>query len=146
MSHTEVLRRTEADLLPPGYQHGFHFRYLIDEKEGFVEIDGWNAVTREAIEICQSEGGFDAPKPGQKRKLASDVLKLVFLLTQGLIARGRVIVTSQELYTWFHKSDSWLSAACRYYGIPVELRQHEKKTIRRRIKNILRQERRSSMH
>jgi hypothetical protein len=146
MSHTEELRRTEAKLLPPGYQHGFNFKYLIDEKEGFVEIDGWNPATREAIEICQSESGQDSPKPGQKRKLASDVLKLVFLLTQGLISRGRVYVTSPELYTWFHHADSWLSAACRYFGIAVELRQHDKKTTRRRIKNILREERKASKH
>ncbi len=142
MSNTEYLKKTEADLLPPGFLHG---HVIIFESDGVsirTEVDGWHPETREAIEICLSESGNSMPKPGQKRKLSSDVLKLVYLKDRNLIDRGKVYVTSAELYTWFHQTTSWLAAACKHYAIPVELKSYGSKTVRRRVKNVIREARR----
>lgn len=139
MSNTDVLRESEADLLPPGYVQGHVFDLHVGDYRGIAEVDGWHPVSREAIEICQSESLIGAPKPGQKRKMASDALKLIFLKSQGLISNGRIFVTSSEMYTWFHKSGSWLSAACRANAIHVELKRHERKNMRRRIRNVMRE-------
>lgn len=137
MSNTDILRTTEADLLPPGYERNHVFDLAIGDYRGQAEVDGFDPVTREAVEICQSESAGSAPKPGQKRKLASDVLKLVFLLELGLISRGRVFVTSREMYTWCQQTGSWLSAARRHYNITVDLRAHEKKNVRKKVRNAL---------
>ncbi len=143
MSNTDFLRRSEAFILPPGFTQGRIFTFRVGDYSGQAEVDGWNPDTREAVEICQSESD-GTPKPGQKRKLASDVLKLVFLTEQGLITKGRVIVTSEELYTWLHQSGSWLSAACRHYKIPVELKRQDKKRVRKRIRNLINSARREN--
>jgi hypothetical protein len=137
MSNTDVLRTSEAAFLPPGYLQDHVFELHIDDYRGQAEVDGFHPVSREAIEICQSETLGGAPKPGQKRKLASDVLKLIFLKEQGFITRGRVFVTSQEMYDWCQKSGSWLNAARKYYGVTVELHGHENKLMRKKIRNIL---------
>ena len=142
MSNTDLLRRSEADLLPPGSVQGQVFHFTVNGYVGLAEVDGWNPDTQEAIEICQSVT-LGAPKPGQKRKMASDALKLVFLMDQGFVKTAKIYVTSDEMYTWFHRSGSWLSAACRRYGIAVELKRHDKKTLRRRIRNIMRDARRT---
>jgi hypothetical protein len=139
MSNTDILRKSEAELLPPGFIQDYVFELDVGDYQGKAEVDGFHPVSREAIEICQSESLRETPKPGQKRKLASDVLKLVFLLQQGLITRGRVFVTSPELYTWFHQTGSWLSAACRHYRVTLELKQHDRKSMRKRIRNVMRE-------
>lgn len=139
MTNTDLLRQTEADLLPEGFVQGQVFHFTVNGYVGLAEVDGWNPDTQEAIEICQSETGGETPKPGQKRKVASDALKLIFLINKSAIASGKIFVTSPELYTWFHRSGSWLSAACRHYGIAVELKRHRKKQIRRRIRNVMRE-------
>ena len=77
MSNTDFLRQSEADLLPPGFVHGHSFELCIGEYRGYAEVDGWHPARREAVEICQSETG-GAPKAGQRRKMASDALKLIF--------------------------------------------------------------------
>ena len=141
MSNTDVLRTTEADLLPDGFVQGHIFELDVSGYHGIAEVDGWNETTKEAIEICQSETN-DTPKPGQKRKMASDVLKLVFLMERGLIRRGKVYVTSPEMYTWLHQSGSWLAAACRAYEINVELKRQERKSVRKRIRNAMSRARR----
>lgn len=141
MANTDYLRRSESFMLPPGFTQGRIFVFNVGDYQGQAEVDGWNPDTREAIEICQSESD-GTPKPGQKRKLASDVLKLIFLIEKGLVAKGKVVVTSEELYTWLHKSGSWLSAACRHYRIPVEIRRQDKKQVRKRIRNVMRDARR----
>ncbi len=141
MSNTDFLRQSEVDLLPPGFEHGHVFHIQVDDYEATAEVDGWHPVSREAIEICQSETTQGTPKPGQKRKLASDALKLIFLTQQGLIASARVYITSPELYTWFQLSGSWVSAVCRAHRIHVELKRHRRKTTRRRIKNVMHQAR-----
>lgn len=142
MSNTDFLRQTEADLLPPGYIQGHVFHFTIRDYEASAEVDGWDEEKRDAIEICQSESS-GAPKPGQKRKMASDALKLIFLIDKKLISSGKIYVTSEEMYTWFHRSGSWLSAACRHYGIHVELKHHDSKVMRRRIRNVMRNARRA---
>ncbi len=145
MSNTDYLIKAEAELLPPGFEHGHIFDFEHDGTAHRVEVDGWHAEVREAIEICQSEAGErGAPKPGQKRKLANDVLKLAFLKQIGLISRGRIFLTSEEMYTWFHRTRSWLSAAAKYYGINVELRHHERKQVRKRLRNVMREARRET--
>ncbi len=141
MSNTDLLRRSEADLLPPGFVQGQVFHFTVNGYVGLAEVDGWNPDTQEAIEVCQS-ATIGSPKPGQKRKMASDTLKLVFLIDQGFIKSGRIIVTSEPMYTWLHESGSWLSAACRRYDIRVEHRRHDKKLLRRRIRNLMRDARR----
>lgn len=128
-------------MLPPGFVHGHVLRFESDGVSITTEIDGWHPVTREAIEICQSESGKGVPKPGQKRKLSSDVLKLIYLKDKHLIENGKVYVTSVELYTWFHQTTSWLAAACRHYSIHVELKSYDSKTVRRRVKNVMREAR-----
>ena len=138
MSNTDFLRKTEADFLPHGFIQGQIFHFTVNGYQGSAEVDGWNEETGEAIEICQSESD-GSPKPGQKRKMASDALKLIFLIDQGLILSGKIFVTSQEMYTWFHQSGSWLSAACRHHHIGVELKHHSKKMVRKRIRNVMRQ-------
>lgn len=143
MSNTDVLRTTEADLLPNNFVQGHLFSLEVRGYCGIAEVDGWNEHTREAIEICQSETD-DTPKPGQKRKMASDVLKLVFLMQLGLINSGKVYVTSPEMYTWVHQSGSWLSAACRAYGIHVELKRQHRKNVRKRIRNAMSRARREN--
>ena len=142
MSNTDVLRTTEGSLLPPGYLQGHVFDLHIANYHGTAEVDGFHPVSRDAIEICQSLAIGTSPKPGQKRKLASDVLKLIFLKEQGLITRGRVFVTSQELYDWCQQSGSWLNAARTHYGVTVELKVQEKKFLRRKIRNALMKARR----
>ena len=136
MSNTDLLRQTEADLLPPGFSQKQVFHFTVNGYVGSAEVDGWNPDTHEAIEICQSETD-GAPKPGQKRKMASDALKLIFLIDQGHIASGKIFVTSPEMYTWLHQSGSWLSAACRQYDIPVELHRHRDKSMRKKIRNVM---------
>ncbi len=142
MSNTDFLRQSEADLLPPGFVQGHVFQLHIGDYDGVAEVDGWHPESREAIEVCQSETLGGTPKPGQKRKLASDALKLIFLTQQGLISKGRLVVTSQETYTWFHQTGSWLSAACRFYGINIEIKRHERKTMRKRVRTVMRSARR----
>ena len=142
MSNTDVLRKTEAEILPDGFELDHVFELRLPDYQASAEVDGWNPETGEAIEICQSESLNDVPKPGQKRKMASDVLKLVFLMQQHIIQSGRVIVTSQEMYTWLHQSGSWLSAVCRTYGIKVDLHRHDRKSVRKRIRNTMSQARR----
>lgn len=144
MSNTDFLRQSEADLLPPGYVQGHVFEIQVDEYLGIAEVDGWHPVSREAIEICQSETPDRVPKPGQKRKLASDALKLIFLKSQGCISNGKIYLTSPEMYTWLHTSGSWLSAACRAHNIHIELKRHARKRMRKRIRNIMREARREA--
>jgi hypothetical protein len=141
MSNTDILRRSEAELLPPGFLLDHVFNFGIDGYEAVAEVDGFHPVSREAIEICQSQTD-GAPKPGQKRKLASDVLKLIFLKDLGLIKRGRVFITSPEMYTWCQQTGSWLSAARKHYHIDVILVQHPSKTIRKQVRNALQKARR----
>ena len=136
MSNTDLLRSAESELLPEGYIQGHVFDLRAFGHMGSVEIDGWRKDTGEAIEICQSESLGEAPKPGQKRKLASDILKLVFLCQLGVIQRGRIFVTCEELYTWFHTSHAWIAAASKLYKIAIELKRHPSKAIRKRIRNI----------
>lgn len=140
MSNTDILRKTEKELLPPGYVLDHVFDIVVNDYSGTVEVDGFHPVTRDAIEICQSDVIESSPKPGQKRKMASDVLKLVLLKDLGLISRGRIYVTSQALYTWSQQQGSWLSAARKKYGIDVEFRTPPKH-VRKQIKNILREAR-----
>ena len=142
MSNTDFLRLTEADLLPSGYTQGQVFHFNVNGYVGLAEVDGWNPDTQEAIEICQSET-HGSPKPGQKRKMASDALKLIFLIDSGHIKAGKIFVTSEEMYTWFHQSGSWLSSACRHYIIPVELHHHNSKAMRKKIRNVMRSARRA---
>lgn len=139
MSNTDFLRQSEADLLPPGFVQGHVFQLNVGEYHGIAEVDGWHPESHEAIEICQSEtSGGGTPKPGQKRKLASDALKLIFLKSQGLITNGKIVVTSEEIYTWLHRTGSWLSSACRFNNIKIELKRHERKTVRKRVRNVIR--------
>lgn len=137
MSNTDVLRQSEAGLLPPGFLPNHVFSFTIEGYEGLAEVDGWHPSSREAIEICQSESLGSSPKPGQKRKLASDVLKLIFLKELGLVSRGRVFITSPEMYTWCQQSGSWLNAARKRYGIDVVLKSHGKKAMRKKVRNAL---------
>ena len=109
----------------------------MDGYEGLAEVDGFHPASREAIEICQSASLGVSPKPGQKRKLASDVLKLIFLKELGLISRGRVFITSPEMYTWCQQAGSWLNAARRQYGIDVILKTHSNKVLRKKVRNAL---------
>jgi hypothetical protein len=139
MSNTDILRTSEASLLPPGFLQDHVFEFSVGEYQSRAEVDGWHPESREAIEVCQSECPDGVPKPGQKRKLASDALKLIFLINTGLISGGRVFITCQYLYTWFHQTEgSWLSAACRHYGIRVEHKTHQNKMLRKRIRNVMR--------
>ena len=137
MSNTTVLRASERELLPPGYLQDHVFTLSVEGYHGDAEVDGYHPETFEAIEICQSESLIGAPKPGQKRKLASDVLKLIFLKQLGLISRGRVFVTSQAMYDWCQQTGSWLNAARKQYGITVELHTHSRKHLRKQIRNVL---------
>lgn len=145
MSNTDVLRESERSLLPPGFIQGHVFTLHVGDYDGQAEVDGFHPVSKEAIEICQSQSAGDAPKPGQRRKLASDVLKLIFLTQLGLISRGRVFVTSQSLYDWCQTGGSWLNAARKHYGISVELHAHHNKLLRKKIRNVLMKARRE-MH
>lgn len=140
MSNTDILRKTEKELLPPGYVLDHIFQITVDGYSGTAEVDGFHPVSRDAIEICQSDTEESSPKPGQKRKLASDVLKLIFLKDLGLIDRGRVYVTSQSLYTWSQQQGSWLNVARKKYGIDVELRVPPK-YMRKQIRNALKEAR-----
>lgn len=137
MSNTDVLRDSEISFLPPGYLQDHVFDLHVGGYHGKAEVDGFHPVSREAIEICQSESLGMAPKPGQRRKLAADVLKLIFLREQGLITRGRVFVTSRALYDWCQQTGSWLNAARKHYGISVELMGHSSKLMRKKIRNAL---------
>ena len=141
MSNTDFLRQSELQLLPDGFVQGRVFEFKVNDYVGRAEVDGWNPQAQEAIEICQSETLDTHPKPGQKRKLASDAFKLVFLKQLNLIKRGRIFVTSPELYTWFHQTGSWLSAACRNNSISVELHRQQNKRIRKKIRNVMQQAR-----
>jgi hypothetical protein len=122
MSDTDILRKNEKALLPPGYLIDVVFDLAPKGYQGTAEVDGFHPVSKDAIEICFSESGDASPKPGQRRKLATDILKLIFLKELGLISRGRVFVTSIELYTWCQQTPSWLNAARAKYGITVELK------------------------
>ena len=137
MSDTTVLRDSERELLPAGYLHDYVFDLSVGDYRCKAEVDGYNPDTFEAIEICQSESLIDAPKPGQKRKLASDVLKLIFLQQLGLITRGRVFVTSQAMYDWCQQTGSWLNGARKKYGITVEYHTQNRKRLRKQIRNVL---------
>lgn len=141
MSNTDTLRKSENELLPQGFELDHVFDIQIENYRGTAEVDGYNPETREAIEMYLSATTGSAPKPGQKRKLASDVLKLIFLSDLGLISRGRVFVTSKELYTWSQQTGSWLNAARKKYGIDVELKRLQKKT-RKKVRNVLTRARR----
>ena len=141
MSNTDFLRTSELGLLPAGFVQDQVFDICIGSYHATAEVDGYNPETGEAIEICQSETE-DSPKPGQKRKMASDAFKLIFLIQQGVISRGKIYVTSEAMYTWTHQSGSWLSAACRAYSIHVELKRQDRKTVRKRIRNVMRDARR----
>lgn len=136
MSNTDILRKTERLLLPSGFIVDHIFDVCIDKYRGTAEVDGFNPETREAIEICQSDTLTTAPKAGQKRKMASDVLKLIFLKEIGLISRGRVYVTSEAMYTWSQQTGSWLNAARRKYGITVELKSLPKQ-LRKQVRNAI---------
>ena len=137
MSNTDILRHSESALLPAGFIQDHVFKLHVGDYHGQAEVDGYHPISREAIEICQSESLFGSPKPGQKRKLASDVLKLIFLKEQGIISRGRVFVTSQAMYDWCQTTGSWLNAARKHYGIVVELKGHGSKLIRKKIRNAM---------
>jgi hypothetical protein len=141
MSNTDILRKSEKDLLPPGYLIDHVFQLSVGDYRGTAEVDGFHPVSKDAIEICFSETGDSSPKPGQKRKLASDVLKLIFLKDLGLITRGRIFVTSLELYTWCQQTGSWLNAARAKYGITVELKTLSKGS-RKQVKHALAKARR----
>lgn len=135
MSNTDVLRKTEIKLLPEGFVNDHIFDIQIGDYHGTAEVDGFDPISREAIEIFQS-ANIGSPKPGQKRKLASDVLKLIFLQEIGLITRGRVFVTSAELYTWCQQTGSWLNAARKKHRIDVELKSLPK-AHRKKVRNAL---------
>jgi hypothetical protein len=137
MSDTAILRSAERELLPAGYERDVVFHFSVDGYDACAEVDGFSPISKEAIEICLSETSGSSPKPGQKRKLASDALKLILLHDLGLIGRGRIFVSSEELSRWFHQTGSWLSAACRKYRITLELKaitnKHERKRVRRAL-------------
>ena len=137
MSNTDFLRVSEAELLPDGFVQGQVFDLRPYGHGGSVEIDGWHPERCEAIEICQSESIGEAPKPGQKRKLASDILKLVFLCELGIVKRARIYVTCEELYTWFHAGRAWIAAVAKFHNISVELHRHSSKAVRKRIRNTM---------
>lgn len=137
-----MLRRTEASLLPPGFLQDHIFKLHVDSYHGQAEVDGFHPVSREAVEICQSDSIGESPKPGQKRKLASDVLKLIFLKQMGFISRGRVFVTSRALYDWCQTTGSWLNAARKHYGVVVELHGHDNKRLRKKVRNAMMRARR----
>jgi len=141
MSNTDVLRSSEKELLPPGYLVDHVFTISVEGYKGTAEVDGFHPGSLDAIEICQSDSLIESPKPGQKRKLASDVLKLIFLKDLGLIRRGRVFVTSQAMYTWAQQTGSWLNAARKKYDIDVELRTLPKR-LRKQVRNALAKARR----
>jgi hypothetical protein len=142
MSDTGILRTAERDLLPAGFEKDVVFEFAVNGYAARAEVDGFNPGTKEAIEICLSETSEIAPKPGQKRKLASDALKLIFLHDLGLIGRGRIFVSSPELSRWFHETGSWLSAACRHYGIVLELKKLPNKRERKQVRHALSKARR----
>jgi hypothetical protein len=137
MSDTAILRSAERELLPAGYERDVVFHFSVDGYDAYAEVDGFNPTTKEAIEICLSETSEASPKPGQKRKLASDTLKLILLHDLGLIGRGRIFVSSKELSKWFHQTGSWLSAACRKYHITLELKLIQNKRERKRVRHAL---------
>jgi hypothetical protein len=141
MSDTDALREAERELLPNGFEWGHVFELDVNGYRGIAEVDGFDPISREAIEICLSETAEASPKPGQKRKLASDALKLIFLKDLGLIGRGRIFVSSPELSRWFHEAGSWLSSACRHYGIALELKTIANKRKRKNVRNALLQAR-----
>jgi hypothetical protein len=141
MSDTRALRDAERDLLPNGFEWGRVFEFDVNGYRGIAEVDGFNPETGEAIEICLSETFESSPKPGQKRKLASDALKLIFLADLQFVSRGRIFVSSPELSRWFHEAGSWLSAACRHYGIALELKTIANKRKRKTVRNALLQAR-----
>lgn len=144
MSDTQYLRQSEALLLPEGFIQG-HIFYITDNQSTYqVEVDGWNPVTLEAVEINQSQTAHAYPKPGQKRKLAMDILKLIFLIEKNIIVRGRIFITSDELYSWLHRSNSWLSHVSKHYNIGVELHAHSRKHTRKRVRNVIKKARKHS--
>ena len=104
----------------------------MDGYEGLAECGRLSSASREAIEICQSARHSGFHRNPDKRKLASDVLKLIFLKELGLISRGRVFITSPEMYTWCQQAGSWLNAARRQYGIDVILKTHSNKVLRKK--------------
>jgi hypothetical protein len=132
----DALRKTEADFLPQGFEVNHIFDINVGDVQGTAEVDGFDPISREAIEICQSVTPGTTPKRNQRRKLAADVLKLIFLKDLGLITRARVFVTSPELYTWCQQRGSWLNAARKKYGIGVELKSLPKKR-RKMVRNAL---------
>jgi hypothetical protein len=136
MSNIDAFKKTECDLLPEGFEVNHIFDIQINDYKGSAEVDGFDPISREAIEIFQSGTLGKSPKRNQKRKLAADVLKLIFLKELGLITRGRVFVTSQELYTWCQQTGSWLNAARKKHEIDVELKSLPKKQ-RKMVRNAL---------
>ena len=95
-------------------------------------MDGFHPLRARPLKSARARVIGVSPKPGQKRKLASDVLKLIFLKELGLISRGRVFITSPEMYTWCQQAGSWLNAARRQYGIDVILKTHSNKVLRKK--------------
>jgi len=143
MSRTDALKKTEGNLLPKGYEVNHIFDIQIGDYQGTAEVDGFDPISREAIEICQSATLGVTPKRNQRRKMAADVLKLIFLKELGLITRGRVFLTSPELYTWCQQTGSWLNAARKKHGIDVELKSLPKKQ-RKMVRNALAKMRRKN--
>jgi hypothetical protein len=66
MSNTDALKKTEANLVPPGFEIDHVFDIQIGDYHGTAEVDGFDPVSREAVEIYQTD--TRSPKSGQHRE------------------------------------------------------------------------------
>lgn len=81
-----------------------------------VQIDGLNEGKRVA---CEAFARLGALKPGQKRKLGSDILKLLMLeRVKGGEWRKILVVAGEETAAWL-SGGSWQARAVREFSVEV---------------------------
>ena len=81
-----------------------------------VQVDGWNG---EHQVVCEAFARFGDLKAGQKRKLSTDILKLVLLQQAGVGVRRKILVVAGEKTVAWLCGGCWQARAVHAFGIEV---------------------------
>jgi hypothetical protein len=115
-SDSSFQRTIEARVL--GELHLSHFATELSGCK--FEFDG---ISESGDEIVEVYAGIDTLKPGQRKKIANDILKMVLYekLIGKSIKKTIVVVDAKiEDSLSYEKHSSWLNRAIEIYGIQVK--------------------------
>jgi hypothetical protein len=101
-------------------------KYSIELEQGIKEIKGFkfqiDVINEEKGFIGEIYAGIDEIKPGQKKKIATDILKLITIeKLLGKQCEKHIFLVSDKIADKLKSDKSWLSKAVELYQINIEL-------------------------